>query len=442
MAHQNTNPKPSQASVQIEGSSIAAEVHGALPDLLHTTVDSFNHPHEQDVYLVSSLPVLAGCMPNVVGTYKGARRYSPTHYVCLIARAASGKSTIKWARHLGRGVHANIQSAGLSFGASDEPSYTQYRGLFLPANTSAAALMQALRANDGRGIMVEDEIDTLNTALDQDWGSFSQMLRKAAEHEPLSALRVSADIYVERPELSVVLAGTPQQASGLFQSIENGLYSRFSIYAYSAPREWLSGPPTAKDHNRHSLFDDASATLQAMFDQLRGREPNLEFELTDDQWNRLDSCFHPIFTHVVNSGLDSSLDSCVYRAGVTAFRIAMVLTVLRAHQNGDDLREVGQLQPTMDDLDAGLMIASRYCKNAIAYAQGRPPGANMLDMAKGEAPKTLYAMLPPVFERKEAVEIGEDIDIAESTVDRYLREMVQDGRLTKPKQGHYQKPGS
>jgi hypothetical protein len=120
----------------------------------------------------------------------------------------------------------------------------------------------------------------------------------------------------------------------------------------------------------------------------------------------------------------------------------MVLTVLRAHQNGDDLREVGRLQPTMDDLDAGLMIASRYCKNAIAYAQGRLPGANMLDMAKGEAPKTLYAMLPPVFERKEAVEIGEDIDIAESTVDRYLREMVQDGRLTKPKQGHYQKPGS
>ena len=95
----------------------------------------------------------------------------------------------------------------------------------LPSNTTAAALQTALAENDGRGIMCETETDTLSGALGADFGNFSDVLRKAFHHEPVSLLRKTdrQHLDLERPALSIALTGTPGQLPRLMPTAEDGL---------------------------------------------------------------------------------------------------------------------------------------------------------------------------------------------------------------------------
>lgn len=410
-----------------------------LPELLGDTVTTFEHDHERTVYLASSLPVLAGCMPNVRGTYKGGRIYRPHHFLCAIATAASGKSTIHWARRLGDAVDAHIRATTPMPVGDDDPAAARYRGLFLPANASKAAFLQAFAANEGRGVMIDDEIDTLNSVLGQDWGNFSEMLRKAAEHEPINALRFDYDVQVQDPALSVVLAGTPNQARQLFQSPENGLYSRFSILRFSAPRSWMNGAPSDKAKDREDNFAKAAGRVKTLYDTLASREVPLEFELTDSHWSMLDRVFGQRLQQLVAAGHEPILDACVKRAGGTAFRVAMVLAVLRAHDEGDGVANRDHLTPADPDLAAGLALSQTYLKHSLEFAFELPRAVRAPSDSRGVVYHDFFRALPEEFKRSEALKVGDDVDISGATVDRYLALLVKRGLLTKVRHGHYAK---
>ena len=80
------------------------------------------------------------------------------------------------------------------------------------------------------GVLIhESEADTLSKMFSQEWGDFSDVLRKAFHGERLSLSRDSDDEFmeIESPKLSVVLSGTRNQITPLLKSRENGLFSRF-----------------------------------------------------------------------------------------------------------------------------------------------------------------------------------------------------------------------
>ena len=71
-----------------------------LPPPLSKTVNSFGQPHARAVFLASSLPVLAGCMPNVEGMYKQGH-LSTISYVWWPPRQAARAQSVgrvAWAR--------------------------------------------------------------------------------------------------------------------------------------------------------------------------------------------------------------------------------------------------------------------------------------------------------------------------------------------------------
>jgi len=80
--------------------------------------------------------------------------------------------------------------------------------LYIPANNSKSGIYQLLEENDDKGIMFESEGDTLADAIKQDYGSFSDTLRKAFHHENLDLFRRGNEelIEINKPELSVVLS--------------------------------------------------------------------------------------------------------------------------------------------------------------------------------------------------------------------------------------------
>ena len=68
---------------------------------------------------------------------------------------------------------------------SNEPIAPKSKLFFIPANTSSSMLIKHLEDNDGMGAIVESEADTLTGTLKQDWGGYSDILRRASKRQLL-----------------------------------------------------------------------------------------------------------------------------------------------------------------------------------------------------------------------------------------------------------------
>jgi hypothetical protein len=116
------------------------------------------------------------------------------------------------------------------------PQEPNYKILYIPANISSAMVIQHLKEGNERGIFCETEADSMGNTLKQDWGGYSDLLRKAFHHEPISYSRKTNKEFVEidNPCLSVALSGTPGQVENLIKSSEDGLFSRFIFYSFKS----------------------------------------------------------------------------------------------------------------------------------------------------------------------------------------------------------------
>ena len=91
--------------------------------------------------------------------------------------------------------------------------------------------------------------------LKTDFGNYSDGLRKAFHHEPISYLRRKDNEHVDikRPRWSVLLSGTYGQISALIPNSENGLFSRFPFYCLLRNNVWID------------VFDNTEDTLENLF---------------------------------------------------------------------------------------------------------------------------------------------------------------------------------
>ena len=89
-------------------------------------------------------------------------------------------------------------------------------------------------------LIMESEADTLSNMLNNDWSNYSDVLRKAFHHEPISISRKIEKIFEEinQPKLSMVISGTPNQLQPLIKSKDNGLFSRFIVYSFDEIAEF------------------------------------------------------------------------------------------------------------------------------------------------------------------------------------------------------------
>ena len=231
---------------------MSSKIFEQLPLLLREGCQVFKDDRERDVFLTGALGVLSGCLPEVKGIYDGRILY-PNLYAFVIAPAASGKGAIVFARTLGVAYHEQlIEESKVKYQAYRQtliryesdlikykkgklselptaPEEQTFKKLFIPANSSSAMLIRQLSSNESGGILFESEADTLGNVLKQDWGGYSDLMRKAFHHEAISYSRKFNDQYIEieKPKLSVVLSGTPSQVLTLIPSTEDGLFSRF-----------------------------------------------------------------------------------------------------------------------------------------------------------------------------------------------------------------------
>ncbi len=436
--------------------SMPVKIFDKLPSLLREGCATFKDPRERDVFLTGALGVLSGCLPETKGIYDG-RIHFPNLYTFVIAPAASGKGALAYARELGLGHHQQLVSESKAAQRKYKQELIQYdsaitqhkkgklskppvipverpfKTLFIPANSSSAMLIRQLNNNKYGGILFESEADTLGNVLKQDWGGYSDLMRKAFHHEPISYSRRLNDQFIEitNPQLSVVLSGTPSQVTNLIPSAEDGLFSRFLLYVFEVEVNWRDVSPNGKGQNFQAFYQELSQEVKSMVQYLK-RHPT-RFHLQQHQWIQLNEAFSASLEKTNELTGPGSL-SIVKRLGGMLFRIGMILSCLRKFEEKQTTTEVYCQD---EDFMAAMWMIEIYLEHSLFLYERLPKRAKSSFQFKNVRKQLFYEALPGQFQRKEAFAISHRFKMAERTAARYLKELLEAGYLTQSPEGAY-----
>ena len=328
---------------------IPNHVYYVLPPTLKEACNVFKG-RERDVFLTSALSIISGGLHNVSGLYSNDKVFANLFSI-IIAPPASGKGTMKYGRQLGDCYHAFLfnqsketkkeykkekrvfdlklkkAKTDQDIEALTEPEKPKSKMFFIPGDTSSAMIVKHLEDNDGMGCICETEADALTNALKQEWGGFSNIIRKGFQAEIISQSRKTDLEYseIKEPKFSLALTGTPNQLDLLMTSVQDGLFSRFLFYSFNAAPIWKTTYTSGISRSNKEIFEEYSADLCDKFKSNSAQK----FAMTKEQGLKLDCAFTEILGH--NTALyDENVRGTVNRLGLMCYKIAMTLSAIRS----------------------------------------------------------------------------------------------------------------
>lgn len=203
------------------------------------------------------------------------------------------------------------------------------RMLKISPNISKSQLIIALEEAGAQGVVINaSELDMLTNAMKQDCGKHDDVLRAAFHHEEASSYYKTDKrmVVAHVPHLALCLTGTPSQLHRFISSLENGMYSRMAFYIGEGRWKWISAAPVEGSTDHVKLFRKLSEEVLRIFVFLSGSPTEVCF--TPGQWEEHTQRFSNVLQEVVSED-DDSHGAIVFRHGLIAARIAMVLTALR-----------------------------------------------------------------------------------------------------------------
>lgn len=398
-------------------SAISSKVYDNLPELLKNIVSPMNEKHKKDLVLTGSLAVLSNFI-NVSGTY-GRMTVYPNLYLFITAPASAGKGSLRWVRKLGESLRKryadNYKMQLAEYNDNGKKGEKPKRkSVFVSANASVAALLKQLYINDGRGIMLETEADSLNEVLKNQWGNLSDVLRKCFEFEFLSSLRADDDktFEIQIPRLSIVLTGTKNQLFDLIPSAQNGLFSRFLFIEFPLVKKWED--MFESDNSLDDYYDNLSKKVLKFFDKTSNID--IQFKFTLIQSKR----FNQYYEQKQNEfdlllGEDSI--ASIRRIGNMQFRIAMLLSTIRMLEKDVQQKDV---QCEEIDFEIAEILADwfmNHTKKIFTQLPNKPKEYKELKTIDAQ----LFEMLPDIFGFQDALMTAESLGIPKGTLENMLR---------------------
>ncbi|WP_129025177.1 DUF3987 domain-containing protein [Flavobacterium sp. YO12] len=415
------------------------EVFENLPEPLKTITEKFEG-RERDVLLLSSIGVISSVLPNVYGVYDG-RTFNSNLYVFIVAPAASGKGTMNWSKKLVEPIHEKLLRESNANKIRWKQSEERTRGekpksqlKIVPANTSSSKLYSHLEEANDSLLIFETEADSLSNMLKQDWGNFSDLLRKSFQHETLSLSRQSDDRFIEikKPKLSIVISGTPDQVKPLIETKENGLFSRFIFYDFDEVSGWKDVSPKAHRINYDDFFEEQAKLILEIHEKLK-QSKGVEITLTEDHWDRFQEKMEIALNIILGNNKIDFL-SVIKRFGLICFRICMILTILR-NKERITVPEKITLDVTDEDLKISLSMVKNLIDHSLLIFDKYDKNAVSLTMAE----RNLLNQLPNEFKRSKGLELANTLSIPERTFDEILKRWERQKVLDKVAYGQYKK---
>ena len=429
-----------------------------LPGFLKKIVDQSFSEQDADILLLGAMTCISACLSNVSGVYDKRTVY-PNLFLFVTARASSGKGRLGLCRNLVDPVHQQLRQINeaerdeykqrmQSYNVAnkkekanmEKPEEPPLRVLIIPANASATAVYQVLNDNDGKGLMFESEGDTLANTLSSDYGNYSDGFRKAFHHETISYVRRKDREYVElrNPRLSVLLTGTPKQILNLISDAENGLFSRFIFYYLRMQLVWKDVFAECSDGTADDVFQRLGKEFFDFYILIRDFG-NIHIRLTPEQGQAFNSFFDAVQRDYIGKYGDDIIAS-VRRLGLTAFRIMMILSVLRIMDDGEMTEN---RICTEDDFNVTMEIVKVLLVHTAKVFKELPPSETGLSLqnARSARQDLFYARLATDFCRQDYLEAAKALDISDATAERYIKKLCETGLLERMAPGKFHKTG-
>ena len=400
---------------------------GQLPWQIEKAISIAPQGEMRDMLLLSVLTNSAYALP-AMRMYHGFPHhvYGPELMTMILAPAASGKGIMNYGKSLLQGI---------------ENEHGEF--IYLPANTSSAALMSYLKMLKGRGIMMATEIDTLSKALSSTTGGFSDTLRCMFEHETISKLRKNQEELIEIPDphFSVLISGTFNQLKPLIKSRENGLMSRFASYVVKQTQDfddrvWLDEDEDAVPQEV-VLYEQLAKEISQRYAWMKKAKHACYFYLTDAQRKSITRMFRGMYD-TLRPAFGNEFDSILKRMPVIMKRIGMILTGFRLDMN-EPLPE--RVVCSDDDFETLILIGHKLLLHSAMMYQMLP---NSKDAVPGEIGQNLiqkqfFQMLPTDFTKQDAIRQAEVLGVPLKTMEVWLSKSIQMSNIERIAHGLYKK---
>lgn len=383
---------------EASGSNVIPDtLYNLCPTLIREPCKKLVGRNEKEVCLIGLIVVCSAVTHGVVGVYNGRKVWSNL-FAWVLGIYGGGKGVLSLIKKVGNKIHdrkkaetarnidvhkqqtleyqkklkdyQNDSDGNVSVPESVQPP--KHQKFFIPANISKTGMLQLLHENDGRGLIYETEADTLADAQKQDYGAYSDAMRAFFQHEDLTFFRRTnnEDVEIRSPRVSIVLSSTFDQLLKLVPTAENGLFSRFLYYEL----EYNAAFENVFDKSKvgyDEYFESLGETLERLYLILELRQTETLFDLTDSQKEAFVAHFNEVKGEIVEY-VSEDLGGTVNRLGLIAFRIAMVLSTLRAFErtNYRDLPEV--VTCTDQDFEIAMQLSGIFLQKAIAVYKRLP----------------------------------------------------------------------
>jgi hypothetical protein len=405
-----------------------------LPSVMRNIVEAHDKPHRL-LMLFSLFGALSSLFPTVKGEYNGERIF-PNLFFYILGRAGSGKGKMNKVKQLisrlqGFVVSQNIDTINTFLEDPEEFEDLTPHPLIIPGNSTSAGMMAQLSRNQGKGLIIESEGDTLGNMFKSEHGNYSSMARQFFHHETISQYRKTDEnpyVHIREPKVSMLISSTPKQIHKIIPSAENGLLSRFAFVFVDAQEEFQN---VFDVNNRviNQAYKQSEIELAQTLKKIH-EIGDIEVILTSEQEVKFVQFFKVCKAQIVNL-INEDLDGTVNRMGIIMFRLCMILTLLDSSDN-DTLAKTIVCKDEHFELTKELIEI--LLENADAVTK-------MIEGKKKEDDLTIdkrefYLALPDeTFTRKEAIKISKRFDISARSVQRFLNTSV----FEKPSYGNYRK---
>ena len=438
-------------------------IYDHLPPLLTDILKCAYSRTDRDILLISSLTLLSSVSPGVKGSL-GEHDYTPAFYSIITGGSGSGKGRIAalqrmlepWQQYIYDNSRHQVEeyeelqeaydnykmhkrqkqtSKQLLGPAPSKPKVVKQRNLALTGNVTQARLVELLEANyPYTSCMVDTEMETVLSMFSQDFGKYNDVLNKSYHHEPVgSSTKSSGSFMVKRPNLALLLSGTPAMLPRLIPSTENGLFSR--ILMYRIPGSGTYRPLTSADDSpaASEYFESWGQRVLDIGVFLDNSPTWVKF--SDAQRKRLDRFFEREYYNVRSFG-NEDMESTVLRYRLAIFRIGMQLTALRKGESGCSER----VWTISDDDFATAFHLGKVClQHAYVVATSLQSASSEVHFRFPHHLRNLFVSLLDSFKRIDVVKEANVREISESTVDKFLRKLQKNDLIISEGNGYYRK---
>lgn len=390
--------------------TIPDEVFQNLPSDITNLLKIAKDKKERDTLLLSIIAISSGLFP-ALRTMYGNQIYTPHLYLCEVAQAGSGKGLAMNALMLAKSIQDDLDKEyretkkeyekkllgwelELKRAAKENrepdinlrPEEPKRKVLLLQANTSKSQLLLHMTAAPFGNILATTEIDAFSEALRTDYGKHAAEIRMFFHHERVgqSYKTDKEPIVIDFPKLALMLSGTPEQLVNFIRTLEDGMYSRFMFYTMSPTYQWKNQSPLEGNGNidARELFGSLGEKMKANFFRTVEREVMINF--TSEQWDKHAEIFQRELGYV-SAETNPNVMAIVFRSGLIAMRVAMVLCGYRIMEAGWD---VSEYTCSDEDFDNAIMITLTCMTHSINLS------TIIADSVKRQKLTNYYKLLP------------------------------------------------